>query len=544
MFTTPSRNFPRMIFEITPAGDERSSLKVTKLGKRIFTVLLAGLLTASLTACGSSSSSSSSSGSSSTDSSTASEESSSAESSSTSASDGEVTKLVVWGYGDANTDDCNAVAEAVSEITREEIGVEIELVRGQDGEQVNLALTSGEQIDLLNYNPVDGALTSLVRNNYATALDDLLEEYGSDILTVVNEEDLEACKIGGILYTLPNMKDNRRQAGFAMRTDILEELGIDVTGVDTYDEVHDILVQVHEAYPDMYPLVPTWSGGGMQTTMTYDPLGDSLGVLEDCFSDSTEVVNLYATDTYREFCEMMYQWNQEGLIMPDATTTTENNLLSGNGFAMFENIKPGKEVEDEKNNNCDIPLVTLVDTYSYTDVVQTNNFIIPYCSENPEKAMELWEMMYTNSEVSNLFVNGIEGEHWDYTDDSETFISTPEGVDSNASGYHSYGWAWPNQQITPVWEGDDADLWDQLQEFNNGGTLSPAFGFTWDSSSMLNEVTACNNVVSQYDTALRWGTLNPDETLDQFNAELEAAGINEIIEEKQRQLDEYLASKE
>ena len=38
--------------------------------------------------------------------------------------------------------------------------------------------------------------------------------------------------------------------------------------------------------------------------------------------------------------------------------------------------------------------------------------------------------------------------------------------------------------------------------------------------------------------------MNPAETLDQFNAELEAAGINEIIAEKQRQLDEYLASKE
>ena len=57
--------------------------------------------------------------------------------------------------------------------------------------------------------------------------------------------------------------------------------------------------------------------------------------------------------------------------------------------------------------------------------------------------------------------------------------------------------------------------------------MSPAFGFTWDSSSMANQITACNNVVSQYDAALRWGTLNPDETLDQFNAELEAAGINE-----------------
>ena len=54
---------------------------------------------------------------------------------------------------------------------------------------------------------------------------------------------------------------------------------------------------------------------------------------------------------------MMYQWGQEGLLMPDAATTTENNLLSGNGFAQFENIKPGKEVEVEKSNNRDIVLV-------------------------------------------------------------------------------------------------------------------------------------------------------------------------------------------
>ena len=77
----------------------------------------------------------------------------------------------------------------------------------------------------------------------------------------------------------------------------------------------------------------------MQNVMPYDSLGDSLGVLEDVYADSTEVVNFYATDTYREFCEMMYQWNQEGLVMADATTTTENNLLSANGFAIFSNYK-------------------------------------------------------------------------------------------------------------------------------------------------------------------------------------------------------------
>ena len=320
MFTTPSRNFPRMIFEITPAGDERSSLKVTKLGKRIFTVLLAGLLTASMAACGNGGDSSSTAEGSSTTSAAGGESSTAASSDTGSAGNGEVSHVVVWGTGNADTADCTAVAEAVSAITRDAIGVEVELVRGQDGEQINLALTSGEQIDLLNYNSASGGLPALVRNQYATALDDLLPEYGSEILDVINEEDLAACTIGGTLYALPTMKDNRRAAGMAMRQDILDELGISVEGVDTFDEIHEILLQVHEAYPDMYCIVPSWQQGGMQNVMPYDSLGDSLGVLENLFEDSTEVVNLYATDTYREFVEMMYQWGQEGLLMPDAAT--------------------------------------------------------------------------------------------------------------------------------------------------------------------------------------------------------------------------------
>lgn len=67
-------------------------------------------------------------------------------------------------------------------------------------------------------------------------------------------------------------------------------------------------------------------------------------------------------------------------------------------------------------------------------------------------------------------------------------------------------------------------------------------GFSWDSSSVQNQVTAVNNVISQYNAALRWGAMDPSN-IDQFNADLEAAGINEIVAEKQRQLDEFLATK-
>jgi putative aldouronate transport system substrate-binding protein len=267
-----------------------------------------------------------------------------------------------------------------------------------------------------------------------------------------------------------------------------------------------------------------------------------LGVIENAFGTSTQIVNFFATESYKNFTTMMYKWNQEGLIMPDATTTTENNLLSGNGFAMFENWKPGKELEVQKGNNREVYFMKVIEPYKYTDVPNGNSFMIPYSSKHPEKAMELWNLMFTDPEVSNLFINGIEGKHWVWNAD-KTFITTPEGVDVNGSGYSSVDWSWPNQQLTPIWEGGVAGLWDKLNAFNQSGKASPAHGFSWNSNPVLNQVTACNNVISQYHTALRWGAMDPAEALPKFIAELEAAGINDIIAEKQKQLDEFLKNK-
>ncbi len=454
---------------------------------------------------------------------------------------GEYVKLVLWGNGSADTADCDAVAEAVSKITREKIGCEIQLVRGQDAEQIQLALTTGEPIDLLCYNNISGQFNTVVNNNWAYALDDLLEKFGQGAKAFINPDDLKACMSGGVLYALPNQKDTSRSAGFAMRKDICDALGITVPEYGTYDEMHEILKKVHAAYPDMYPLVPTWANGGMQTTLPSDPLGDSLGILESCFDSSTTVVNEAETKSFQDLCRMMWQWNQEGLIMPDATTTTENNLLSGNGFAMYENWKPGKELEVYKGNNKEVYFMKIHKPIKHTAIPNGNSWIIPYCSKHPEEAMKMWKLMYTDPDISNLLINGIEGKHWAWADDSHKMITTPAGVDPNASGYTSMDWAWPNQQITPVWVGaEDPDLWKKLNEFNNSGTASPAMGFTWDSTSVMNQVTACKNVQSEYRTALVWGAIDPDENLPKYIQALKDAGIDEIIEAKQKQLNTFL----
>ena len=463
--------------------------------------------------------------------------------SSAAAPSGEVVTLKVWGFvdGQPKTEDVNEVAEAVSKITRDKIGAEVELTRSNDPQKLNLALTAGEKWDLTCYHGYPGGLASLVANGLATPLDDLLTNYGKDIPSVVSETEMKADRFNGVLYALPNQKDNAAGTAFAMRRDVLSEIGVDESTIKDWNDIHEVLQKVKEARPDLYPMVSSWGGGGMSTPIAKDDLGNSLGVL-DLSADpkSTTVVNYFATDAYREFCERMYQWNQEGLIMPDITSATEFNLLGTVGFSILTGTKPGKHQECINAYGVDCALIELVAPYRCNGNIQGSSFIIPTTSEHPEQAMALWNLMYTDAEVSNLFINGIEGKHWVYTDDTKTFITVPEGVDTTASPYPSQEWAWPNQRITPPYAGNDADVWQQMQKFCDEALPSPALGFSYDNSNVLNEETACQNVVSKYDLGLRWGILNPTETIPQFISELEAAGINTIITDKQAQIDEWL----
>ena len=451
----------------------------------------------------------------------------------------EVVKLRVWGFGYTSTsDDCKAVAEAMSQITREKIGVEIELIKNSDGEKLNLAMNSGEQLDLVIYHTYPGGLSALVTNDLALPIDDLVAQYGQGALSFLDERLLQTGKVNGNLYSLPSMKDFATGYGIAMRKDVLDELGIDPEGIKTWDDIHDTLVKVKEGRPDLYPIVPTWGGGGMQKAIPYDNLGtgflDALGVLANVFDGSTTVVNLYETDAYRELCERMYAWNQEGLVMPDATTSNESNLCETVGFADFENYNTTKVAGLSQQWGHDAVFIRMVEPFISSNAGGSSYFI-PAETRYPEKAMELWNLLYTDSDLSTIFLYGVEGVHFEYMDEAHTRVKTIDG-----STYDVMDWTVPNAWIAPIGEKDEEGKWETLKQFCEEAYVSPALGFSFDSSRVMNEITACNNVIAKYEVGLRWGVLNPDEALPKFNEELYSAGLQTIMDEKQAQLDAFL----
>ena len=443
--------------------------------------------------------------------------------------------------GDASTDDCAKISEAASKITEEKFNTKVELTRvgfGSYDQQVNLTLASSEKLDLMY--EYCGNVTSAISSGQIVPITDYLDSYGSDMKSQISDSDWKCVTFNGDIYGVPANKEKATGWGFAMNKEMADATGIDYSSIKTEEELEPLLEKVKEMYPDVYPIVS--NNGSMSLMTDQDDLGGDIGSLESASGDNTTVINYYGTDEYMNEMKLRYDLAKKGLLMPDASTSTENaNSLigAGKGFGRFTNTKPGIEKEMEKEVGKEVVVLEMVKPYTTTTRVDIV-WYVPHNSEKPERAVQVLNEIYTNPDLANLFINGLEGKHYEFVDKEKGIVNYPEGVNASNTGYTSLPWAWPNETISYIWEGLDSDIWDQIQEFNKDATVSPAKGFAWDNTEVQNEVTACANVVAKYGPALECGSLDPETTIPKFLDELKAAGADTIIAEKQKQLDAWL----
>ncbi len=452
--------------------------------------------------------------------------------------------LKVMAFGDADTATLEKISAKLSEITEEKLNCDVELIRigfANYMTQLNLMLSSGDELDLFvpMASPID-----YVNAGQIQPLDGLIPTYAPGLNGQLTERDWVTQTFNGEIYGLPANSEKGQTLGFGMRKDICDELNIDYENMSSWDELHDALVKVKEAHPDIYPIV-SGNGAMFGNDVAYtgqDSCGDTynLAVLADPFDANGKIESWFTTDQFKEVCSRMYQWAQEGLIMPDASTNTDavNTLVAaGKAFGYFQHMKPGWEAEQSRMNGTETVAWRYgVPTYRGTIMA----WFVPTASGDPERAVAFFDMMYNDPVVANLVINGLEGEN--YVLEGE-IAKYPDGVDGSNSSYSRQAWAWPNQQISYFWEDEDTTLWDQYAAFEQEAQVPVSFGFSFDATKVMNEVTACTNVYQKYVPALLCGTLDPETTIPTLNAEMEKAGINKIVEEKQAQFDQWKASR-
>ncbi|MEH7253928.1 ABC transporter substrate-binding protein [Neobacillus niacini] len=438
-------------------------------------------------------------------------------------------------YGDVS--DFGSVQEAISKITLEKMNATVKLLPipvSNYANQVNLMLSGSEKVDLV-YTRVWEAFDNKARTGQLLPLNELIGKHGQSVKDLIPPEFADAGKIDGETYGIPSIKGWALTPSLIMSKDLVEKHGIDVNEINTWDDVAPVLELIKTNEPGVAPLVNRALREPPASIIHFlDPLGDFLGVLE-FEAGGYKIENKFETNSYKEAVDITRGWFEAGYMNKDITTTQELGstlVKSGKAFSFLRNIN---DCASEQISGTELVCAPLGKSYITRNSVSSNMISIGRNSENPEKAMEFINLLYSDEEVINLFTNGIEGKH--YVQGKNGLIKKPEGAKS--TGYDSNQFLVGNNFLSYVWEGNDPEVWKDMKKMNEEAEPSRAMGFSFDSSQVKNQLTAVTNVVNQFFIAFETGSLDPGE-LPEFIEKLKGAGIDQIVKEKQKQLDEWV----
>lgn len=443
------------------------------------------------------------------------------------------------------------IEQKINEILEPELNAKLDIVVlpwASASQQLQLMLSGDEKIDVF-YTQATNAV-QYMNAGQIIDMSELIDKYGTNIKQIYGEDIAKINQIEGFVYGVPNQIERGSIPAVFMRKDLVEKYNIDTSQIKEPKDLESVFETVKAGEPDMTMLYSINDGDTPVTRLFRgDNLSDNnyLGVLMDP-TNSTKLENFFATDWFKDTTTMLYNWYQKGYISQDAGTNTENwrtVCKAGNLFSLFFAYHPGTPVEFESSTGYDFEIVPfynepIINSSSYNGVT----FSIAQNSENPEKTMEVLDYIYGSSEIMNLLNWGEQDKDYVIEDADNGIINFPEGITSDNAGYNlNLGWELPNQFIAYKWTGSDPQLWEKMEEFNGSAKSSKAVGFLFDSSNYSSEIAALSNIVKQYSGALYSGSGDPDELIPELLEALDDAGINEVIQAKQEQLDDFLAAK-
>lgn len=446
--------------------------------------------------------------------------------------------------------DMAKVEAAMNEMLAKEVGAQIHIIPlgwGSYQQQLQLMLSGGEKLDIV---PVLlNNANSYVSSGQVIDMSELIDQYGTNIKASLGEDMAKISNVGGYVFGVPVEKEWYTDSCILMRKDIVDKYGLDVSKVSTLADCEEIFETVKQNEPNMKIIVGSKGSGLLGRIGHSDVLLDGFGVLENG-GQSTTVKNMFETETYLDLARTTHDFYEKGYIDKDMPTTTDSAqviMKAGNAFCYASPYKPGVVEQDSLASGYELvaAMIQPCEPYCTNNGVSFVSWGIAQNCTDPEITMQVLDFMYGSAEFMNLYNWGIEGEHYVVKDAEKDIIGFPDGVDAYNTAYNlNLGWELPNQFNLHIWEGNTPENMKAQAEMNKTSMKSNGLGFMYDYSSLSNELTALSNVQEEYLNSIVCGVTDPDEIIPELNEKLYKAGLQKVIDEKQRQFDEWLAAQE
>lgn len=463
------------------------------------------------------------------------------------------TAVVPLVYVGAEPKDISKIEAEIDKISVPAIGVKIKILPlsvANSKEKTNLMLSSGQQLDMLLLATFMGDNPSqMASQGKILAIDKYLAKSGQGLLKS-QKDNLKAAKINGKTYGVPWFEFKGTPANaIYMRKDMVTKYNITVKPVSTWADIEKMYATIKKNAPEIIP----FSGNGKAMFNTiYDSFG--YGAFDLNFpagalitpTKSTNIVNFYASNEYKDIVARMRKWSLAGYIAKDAATTNEdfNELVkAGRAFSILGQDNPGYIATISNQWGTPAVMTKLAGmSPEMNSGYAPQSWSIPVTSKNPEKAVALLNLMYTNKTVNNLMNNGIEGMHYVKTKDKD-IINWPAGVNFGNTGYYVIIKRFGDPSQTYRWSPDKSSVYYDLAVYSNNAAkrVSKAYGYLFNADDYTSEMASVSNVISQYRKPLETGSVDPDKVLPEFLKKLEDAGIKDLINANKTQFASWLS---
>ncbi len=394
------------------------------------------------------------------------------------------------------------------------------------------------------------AWPNVINGNFLPLTEEMIREYCPETFANVPKTTWKKCSYDGSIYFLPeNEYTQWTNHGFIYRTDIAKEAGLsEVKSWDDLDKYFECVIKNHS---EMTP----WDFAGdsgvpalgyIMSSMKYVPIYEvtTYGLWGEDSNNKGKIISpFYMGDEFVEYARLMKKWNQMGVWRSNVSTAEDNTeeFYAGTSSVaqhhtqnFFTSIKPAMRVK-----NPDVGVKFYWFGKESGNLMRLSDLhgamAISAYSQNPERALMVYDMLRNDEECYRLLRYGIEGIQYTVTDSG--MMEKPSGYNEAKDGIVTNFW-WGRRDVLEI--PDSANSWDDYYELV-GSYEHVAIDYPWDGvpfstpqiNAQLSEITAiCDKYIplistGQYDK-------KPEDMVAEFRNELMKAGFERITGQLQR----------
>lgn len=526
------------------------------MNKKLLSLLLAGIMTVSLAACGDTNAANQPSGSAPSSAeqgdveSTGGADDESGADTSTAIDTSERVDLVFYVMGNAPKDEA-MVEDAINEILLDKVNatVDFQFSTWTDyNQKYSMTLTSqaADLIYIANWLKYG----QLAKSGAFLELDEMLDTVAPALKELVGEEKLNMCSVDGAVYAIPSAWSEYTCPGLNYREDLrvlydlpvpdsLENMEAYFDGILANDPNQGILALTADSVTGNlqigFPAAAVLNIKYPWVTNNGLPYG-----LAANYDTPNDVYDYWFSDDFVEDAKMFKRWADKGYWSRSALSDSNNDESYKNGLcvAQVSGMNPSKQAGNVTSFESagDGWLSDYIAYGEVTGVIypghatQNGTSIVRGC-KNPERALMVLELLMCDQELNNLVQAGIEGVHYEITEDGFYENLTPAGEDQPFPYEGFSTWNLRNGDYRLQTQNDVLlqDMFDKYEtlgaqtKFPNTDIYS---GFTEDYSAYQTERAAVSNVISQYLAPIQAGLVSdPEAAVEEFRAKVTEAGI-------------------